>query len=80
MVDPGNSAPGEQGNIRRFMNVRQLSEYLGISRWMLYKYVENREIPFAPFGRLVRFDRVEVEKWVSKRMVRAFRPQEDCRQ
>ena len=50
-----------------------MSDYLGISKWLIYKYVKDREIPFIPFGRLVRFDRLAVEKWTEKRMVRDFK-------
>jgi excisionase family DNA binding protein len=53
------------------MNVSELSDYLGLSRWMIYKYIENRDIPFIPFGRLIRFDRVAVERWAEKRTVPA---------
>lgn len=56
---------------KRFMNVSELSDYLGLSKWMIYKYIENRGIPFIPFGRLIRFDRVAVERWAEKRMVPA---------
>lgn len=52
------------------MNVKELSQYLGISQWLIYKYIERREIPFIPFGRLVRFDRLAVERWAEKRTVR----------
>jgi excisionase family DNA binding protein len=52
------------------MDVDELSAYLGISKWLLYKHIKNREIPFIPFGRLVRFDRVAREKWAEKKMVR----------
>jgi excisionase family DNA binding protein len=51
------------------MDTEQLAEYLGISKWLVYKYVKNREIPFIPFGRLVRFDRIAVDKWAARRMV-----------
>ena len=56
---------------KRFMSVGELSDYLGLSRWMIYKYIENRDIPFIPFGRLIRFDRVAVERWAEKRMIPA---------
>ena len=55
------------------MDVEEMSTYLNISKWLIYKYVKNREIPFIPFGRLVRFDRLAVEKWAEKRMVRGFK-------
>lgn len=56
--------------LKRYMDVDALAKYLGISKWLIYKYIKNREVPFIPFGRLVRFDRVAVEKWAEKKMVR----------
>jgi len=58
---------------KRFMDVEEISEYLGISKWLIYKYVKNREMPFIPFGRLVRFDRHAIERWAEKRSVQGFR-------
>jgi excisionase family DNA binding protein len=58
--------------LKRYMDVEEVSAYLGISKWMIYKYVGNREIPFIPFGRLVRFDRMAVDKWAEKMTVRGF--------
>jgi hypothetical protein len=29
-------------------------------------------MPFIPFGRLVRFDRIVIEKWAEKKTVRGF--------
>jgi excisionase family DNA binding protein len=49
----------------------ELAEYLGVSKWLIYKYIENRDIPFIPFGRIIRFDRLAVERWAEKRMVLA---------
>ncbi|MDE2039549.1 MAG: helix-turn-helix domain-containing protein [Elusimicrobia bacterium] len=57
-------------NEKRYLDVDELSQYLGISKWLIYKYIKNRGIPFIPFGRLVRFDRMAVEKWAEKKMVR----------
>jgi len=58
--------------LKRYMDVEELAGYLGISKWLIYKYIKRREIPFIPFGRLVRFDRWAVDKWAEKRMVRGF--------
>lgn len=64
---------------KRYMDVQEIAQYLGISRWMIYKYIKNRDIPFIPFGRVIRFDRVAVERWAEKRMVRAGPRQIDGR-
>lgn len=57
---------------KRYMDVEELAGYLGISKWLIYKYIRLREIPFIPFGRLLRFDRWAIDKWAEKRMVRGF--------
>ena len=73
----GTTAGVEVALEKRYLDVRELSDCLGIPRWMIYKYIENRDIPFIPFGRVLRFDRVAIEKWAEKRMVRGMggRPQ-----
>ena len=58
---------------RRYMDAVELAEYLNISRWMVYKYIKNRQIPYIPHGRIIRFDRIEVDKWIAKRMVKGSR-------
>lgn len=58
--------------LKRYMDVAELSGYLGISKWMIYKYIESRDIPFIPFGRVIRFDRLAVERWTEKRTVRGL--------
>ncbi|MDE2314730.1 MAG: helix-turn-helix domain-containing protein [Elusimicrobia bacterium] len=60
--------------IKRYMGAGELSEYLGISKWMIYKYIQNREIPFIPYGRIIRFDRLAIDRWAEKRTVRSFTP------
>lgn len=59
-------------NERRYMDVDELSRYLGISKWLVYKFVKVREIPFIPFGRLVRFDRIVIDRWAEKRSVKGY--------
>ncbi|HVA65312.1 MAG TPA: helix-turn-helix domain-containing protein [Elusimicrobiota bacterium] len=57
---------------KRYLDVDELSKYLGISKWLIYKFIKNREVPFIPFGRLVRFDRMAIDKWAEKRSVRGY--------
>ena len=56
---------------KRYMDTGELAEYLGISKWLVYKYIDHRDIPFIPFGRLIRFDKLAIDKWTEKRTVRA---------
>lgn len=57
--------------LKRYLDVGELAEYLGVSKWLIYKLIESRDIPFVPFGRLIRFDRLAIDRWVEKRTVQA---------
>jgi len=48
---------------KEFLSIDDVSKYLGIKRSTLYLKVEKHEIPFYRFGRLIRFKRVDVERW-----------------
>jgi len=49
------------------MNIDELSQYLGMKKSSLYSMVERREIPFYKIGRLLRFQKEEVEMWLQER-------------
>ena len=54
----------------RYINVKQLSEYIGIGKDMIYHYNSAKEIPYMKIGRRVVYDIKEIEKWLkSKRVV-----------
>jgi len=54
---------------KRFLDIKELAEYLGIAINTLRSWVWKREIPCHKFGRLVRFDLREIESWVKDRKV-----------
>lgn len=67
---------------KRYLNIQELAEYLGVSRWSLYKLVQRRRIPFIPFTvenssepkkNLVRFDLKEIDRWMAKRSVKPIK-------
>jgi excisionase family DNA binding protein len=49
---------------KEFFDIYELSECLGIKKSTLYSMVENKEIPFFRFGRLLRFKKQEIDDWV----------------
>lgn len=55
---------------RNYMKTEQLCDYLQISRFTVYRLVNRREIPFVKVGKLTRFDKAEIDKWMAKRGVR----------
>ena len=52
---------------RDLLTVDQAAEYVGLSRSTLYQYASARIIPSLKLGRLLRFDRVDLDAWVDSR-------------
>lgn len=55
---------------KRYMTIEQLSDYLEVSKWTIYRLINNREIPFIPFGRIRRFDPQAIDKWMQEKTVK----------
>ena len=49
---------------KRFIGVKELSQYLDIRVNTVYSWVCLRKIPYVKIGRLVKFDLKEIDKWV----------------
>ena len=49
---------------KEFLNIKEISQYLGIKISTLYFYVENGDIPHYRIGRLIRFKKQEVDQWM----------------
>ncbi len=50
---------------KRYISVRELSQYTGLSVHTLYTWVSQGIIPFhKPGGRILRFDKEEIDKWM----------------
>lgn len=54
---------------RKFLSVGELAEYLGVTKSWVRIQVARRTIPFIKVGRFVKFDFLEVERWIEKRRV-----------
>ena len=57
---------------RRYLNIRELSDYLGISKGTLYVWVCQKRIPYVKISNLLRFDLREIDGWVKVRSVAEF--------
>jgi excisionase family DNA binding protein len=49
---------------KEYMNVNELSAYLGINRFTIYSKAIKGEIPRYKIGRLVRFKKVDIDRWM----------------
>ena len=54
---------------KRFLGIKELAEYLGISPGTVYVWVCHKKIPYAKVGRLVKFDLRKIDQWVQEKSV-----------
>ena len=49
------------------MNIRQASQYLGVSPDTLYKYVNEQKIPAFKLGNRWRFKKSKLDQWMEEK-------------
>ncbi len=54
---------------REVMNIRQASQYLGVSPDTLYKYVNEQKIPAFKLGNRWRFKKSKIDQWMEEQSV-----------
>ena len=57
---------------KRFIGIKECSEYLGVPKGTLYSWTFSRNIPYIKMGRLVKFDLKELEGWVKDRKLKPY--------
>ncbi|MCM8784254.1 MAG: helix-turn-helix domain-containing protein [Candidatus Omnitrophica bacterium] len=55
---------------RRFIGIDDLAQYLDVNKGTLYVWVCQRRIPYLKLGRLLKFDIMEIEKWLKDKRVK----------
>ncbi len=48
----------------RLMSISELAEYLGLRRQTIYNWLHQKKISGIKIGKVWRFDRREIEKWL----------------
>jgi excisionase family DNA binding protein len=51
---------------REVMNVREASQYLGVSKETLYKYLVQERVPGFKLGNRWRFKKAVLDQWMEK--------------
>jgi excisionase family DNA binding protein len=52
---------------REVMNIRQASQYLGVSPDTLYKYVNEQKMPAFKLGNRWRFKKTKLDQWMEEK-------------
>ena len=67
------------GGVPEFLSIQNLSQYLDIKVKTLYAMAEEGKIPHFKFGRLVRFRKSEIDRWVKKQKGKFIDPKKQVR-
>jgi excisionase family DNA binding protein len=59
--------------ICRLLDIKEVADYTGLSIHTLYTMVSQRRIPYVKMGRLTKFDREEIDKWIANHSVKVRR-------
>ena len=55
---------------KRFLGIKEMSEYMGVRENTLYAWVYQKKIPYTKIGKLVKFDLHKIETWLQQRAVK----------
>ena len=53
--------------VKKLIGIKGLSEHLNVSVNTIYSWTSMKVIPFYKIGRLVKFDEIEIDKWLEQR-------------
>ena len=63
----GEASKENMADSREVMNIRQASQYLGVSPDTLYKYVGEQKIPAFKLGNRWRFKKSRLDQWMEEK-------------
>ena len=69
MVLPCGKGISSMAEAREVMNIRQASQYLGVSPDTLYKYVYEEKIPAFKLGNRWKFKKTILDQWMERKSV-----------
>ena len=58
----------------RLYDVQELAEYLSVSTQWIYERVQLKEIPYIKVGRLLRFQKSDIDRWLEDLKVPPMNP------
>lgn len=54
---------------KHVMDIRELTEYLGIGKSKIYNLIRQKKIPASRIGRQYRFSKDVIDQWLKERLI-----------
>jgi len=54
---------------KEIMNVKELAEYLGVSRSKIYKLIREKKVPASKIGRQYKFSKQVIDAWLKENLI-----------
>ena len=63
----------ERKMIKDVMSIKELSEYVGLSKSKIYQLIRNKKIPASKIGRQYKFSKEVVDAWLKEKIITSNR-------
>ncbi len=60
---------GTKREFHEVMDIKELSEYLGIGKSKIYSLIRQKKIPASRIGRQYRFSKEVIDSWLKERII-----------
>lgn len=57
--------------VKEVMDIKELSEYLGIGKSKIYALIRQQKIPASKIGRQYRFSKNVIDSWLKEKIITA---------
>ena len=54
------------------MDILAAANHLGVTKNTLYSWVSQKRIPYVKIGRLVKFDRDDIDAWIESQKIEPY--------
>lgn len=59
----------KNSNNKQIMDIKELSEYLGIGKSKIYSLIRMKKVPASKIGRQYRFSKDIVDSWLKEKII-----------
>jgi len=59
----------ENKEIKEIMDIKELSDYLGIGKSKIYALIRAKKIPASKIGRQYRFSKSVIDNWLKEKII-----------